>query len=148
MSKKNINKNDNKNIENDENNENENYSVSGVLVQCASGDIPRLWEEMAEIPGVDCHFKDEVGKIIITIESSGINGEIRALSQIQKLKGVISADMIYSYQGDELSEVRTEQDGDLALKILGQNPDDFENGIKYGGNVNSALNDALAEKQF
>lgn len=133
-------KNDNKN------NKDEDYSVSGVLVQCASSDIPRLWEEMAEIPGVDCHFKDEVGKIIITIESSGINGEIRALSQIQKLKGVISADMIYSYQGDELSSIQIEQDGDLALKILGQNSDDFESGVKYSGNVNSALNDALAEK--
>lgn len=133
-------KNDNKN------NTDEDYSVSGVLVQCASSDIMRLWEEMAEIPGVDCHFKDEVGKIIITIESSGINGEIRALSQIQKLKGVISADMIYSYQGDELSSIQTEQDGDLALKILGQNADDFESGMKYSGNVNSALNDALAEK--
>ena len=64
---------------------NDNFSVSSVVVMCMSCDVNRLCEELNNIEGVEWHYKDDNGKIVITMESSSIDEEIKILKKKEEM---------------------------------------------------------------
>ncbi len=79
-------------------------NISSIVVQVRSQRYDEV-KEALEVSGLcEYHFGDqEKGKIIITIEGNGVEEEIKKLVAIQKIPGVIAADMMQTYQ-EELDQ--------------------------------------------
>lgn len=120
----------------------EDFNVSSLVVLCASSEIARLWEAINAISGAECHYKDESGKIIVTLESQSIEEEIKLLKQIEGLEGVISAQMIYAYHSTELEGMREEIAQQDAIPAVLQEETSAEK-ITYSGDVQGALDTIL-----
>jgi len=79
-------------------------NISSIVIQCREEffDDVKAWCEESEL--CDYHFGEASrGKIIVTIEGSGVEEEIKKLTTIQQAPHVIAADMMMSYQ-EELDE--------------------------------------------
>lgn len=121
----------------------EDFNVSSLVVLCAQKDIESLWEKINAIKGAECHYQDTSGKIIVTLESQSIEEEIKLLKQIERLEGVLSAQMIYAYHSTELATLREEiQKQDRIPKVL-QDEQASANEIAYSGDVQGALDEIL-----
>ncbi|NWF65904.1 MAG: chaperone NapD [Campylobacterales bacterium] len=81
-------------------------NVSGILVKC----LPQYVDELAvslDSSGLcEVYLKDESGKIIVVIEGEDIGEEMGKLKKVMLIPHVISADMVYSYNEDELSQAK------------------------------------------
>ncbi|MDA3966710.1 MULTISPECIES: chaperone NapD [Helicobacter] len=120
----------------------DNFSVSSVVVMCMASDVDRLCEELNNIESVEWHYKDDNGKIVITMESSSIDEEIKILKQVESLKGVISAQMMYSYSEQELQKMRENIDIGEIPEIL-QNDKLKAEDIVYYGDVSNNIDNIL-----
>lgn len=121
----------------------EDFNVSSLVVLCAQKDIESLWGKINAIKGAECHYQDASGKIIVTLESQSIEEEIKLLKQIERLEGVLSAQMIYAYHSTELEALREEiQKQDRIPKVL-QDEQTSANEIAYSGDVQGALEEIL-----
>ncbi|CAM2780792.1 chaperone NapD [Helicobacter burdigaliensis] len=112
----------------------EDYNVSSVVVMCKAKDVESLWERLPKILGVECHFKDESGKIVITIEASCIEEEIKTLKQVEAQEGVILAQMMYSYHQKELENLEEKMQQSSEVPNILEEQIDAKN-IFYGGNI-------------
>ncbi|PZT49056.1 hypothetical protein B6S12_00215 [Helicobacter valdiviensis] len=112
----------------------QDYNVSSVVVMCKPKDMLDLWEKLPKIVGVECHYQDESGKIVITIEASCIEEEIKILKQVEALKGVIVAQMMYSYHQKELESLEEKMQQSFQVPDILKEKVDAKN-IVYGGNV-------------
>jgi len=80
-------------------------NVSSIVVQAPSKYIDELVELFKESDYCDYHLHDkERGKIIVTVEGEGVEDEIKKLVKIQELPQVMAADMMMTYQEDQLDE--------------------------------------------
>ncbi len=80
-------------------------NVSSIVVQALPEYIDELVAYFEEEDYVDYHMHDkQKGKIIVTIEGKGVEEEIEKLVKIQQQPHVIAADMMMTYQEDELDE--------------------------------------------
>jgi len=80
-------------------------NVSSIVVQAMSEHIDALVEHFKEADFCDYHLHDkEKGKIILTVEGEGVEEEIEKLLLIQKTPNVMAADMMMTYQEDQLDE--------------------------------------------
>jgi nitrate reductase NapD len=87
-------------------------NVSSIVVQALQTNIDELVEQFknSEICEYHLHDKDK-GKIIITIEGKDVGEEIEKLVKIQEMPLVMAADMMMTYQEDQL---------DAEIKILNE----------------------------
>ena len=96
-------------------------NISSIVIQCKAEnfDAVKTWCEENDL--CDYHFGEKkIGKIIVTIEGAGVEEEIKKLTQIQTIPGVITADMMMSYQEELHDEIKK---------------------LEAAGNVPSMLND-------
>jgi len=89
-------------------------NVSSIVVQALQTNIDELVEQFknSELCEYHLHDKDK-GKIIITIEGKDVGEEIEKLVKIQEMPLVMAADMMMTYQEDQLDEeikILNEQD--------------------------------------
>lgn len=130
-----------------ENEKSQDFNVSSLVVMCKGEDIQRLWEEIEKIPQTQCHYKDESGKIIVTIESSNVDEEIRTLKKIERLKGVISAQMIYTYHNSELEVLQENIQRQDAVPEILKNDNLKAEEIGYSGDVQDKIDNILNKKR-
>ena len=79
--------------------------VSSIIVQALPKYIDELIEEFKDSDLCDYHLHDKkIGKIIITVEGKDVGEEIAKLVKIQEMPHVIAADMMMTYQEDQLDE--------------------------------------------
>ncbi|NOZ90014.1 MAG: chaperone NapD [Epsilonproteobacteria bacterium] len=80
-------------------------NVSSIVVQAPSKYIDELVELFKEADYCDYHLHDKKrGKIILTVEGEGVEEEIEKLVKIQEIPQVMAADMMMTYQEDQLDE--------------------------------------------
>ena len=80
-------------------------NISSIVVQALPKHIDDLVNYFKEEDFVDYHLHDkEKGKIIVTVEGKDVEEEIKKLVKIQQLPHVIAADMMMTYQEDQLDE--------------------------------------------
>ena len=80
-------------------------NISSIVVQAPSQYIDELVEIFKEADYCDYHFHDkDTGKIILTIEGKDVEEEIKKLVKIQGIPQVMAADMMQTYQEDQLDE--------------------------------------------
>ena len=71
-------------------------SVSGILVNASPGDLTALAEELGSLPGVCVHYRDDAtGRLIVTLDAASLNEEVEGLRRIQRIDGVVAADLAY-----------------------------------------------------
>lgn len=79
-------------------------NVSSIVVQTLPENVESVIESLKESGVCDYHLHDPKGKIIVTIEGKDVEEDISKLVEIQILPDVIAADMMMTYQEDQLDE--------------------------------------------
>lgn len=120
----------------------EDFNVSSLVVLCVPQDMESLWKKINMISGAECHYQDASGKIIVTLESQSIEEEIKIVKRIERLEGVILAQMIYAYHSTELEAMREEINKQDTIPAVLQGEKNAEK-IFYSGDVQSTLDEIL-----
>ncbi len=81
-------------------------NISSVIIQCLPEHIEKVIQEIESTNICEYHLHDAKGQIIVTIEGKSTDEEISKLTQIQQFENVISAEMVFSYNEDELDNLR------------------------------------------
>lgn len=81
-------------------------TLSSIVVQTKPEKINSLIKTIKDSKLCEYHLHDEKGRIIITVEGKNVEEEILKLQEIQKFPDVISAEMVYSYDEEELDKLR------------------------------------------
>jgi len=72
-------------------------SICGVMVQILPEKMAEIEPRMLAIPGLEIHGISDNGKVVVTVESGSYKETGNRISELQKLKGVLSASMIYQH---------------------------------------------------
>jgi len=73
-------------------------NYSGIVVVCRPEDVPAVADRLADLPGVEVHYREQVqGKIVVVQEAETVDAEMDGIKRIKRLPGVILADMMYHY---------------------------------------------------
>lgn len=110
-------------------------NISGILVQTRPEYTEEVINNIKKIDQCDYHMHDKKGRIVVTIEGEGVSEEIAKLNELQKIKHVISADMMYAYAEDELNEERDKLDKGQKLPEWLNDPEAKPENIKYNGDL-------------
>ena len=79
-------------------------NVSSIVVQTLPKNVESVIESLKNSGVCDYHLHDPKGKIIVTIEGANVEEDIAKLVSIQGLPHIIAADMMMTYQEDQLDE--------------------------------------------
>jgi len=79
-------------------------NVSSIVVQTLPENVESVIESLKNSGLCDYHVHDPKGKIIITIEGKDVEEDIEKLVGVKGLPHVIAADMMMTYQEDQLDE--------------------------------------------
>ena len=94
-------------------------NISSIVVQTLPKHINEVVESLKNCDVCDYHMHDELGRIIITIEGTGVQEELKKLKVIEAIPYVMSADMQMAYSEDELSShMEILENADLVPKVL------------------------------
>ncbi|MCI5207560.1 MAG: glutamate synthase [Candidatus Electrothrix sp. ATG2] len=72
-------------------------NISGIVVQAPPDRSEALQEQLIALSGVEIHAVNPEGSIVITVEDTPDNKPSDTLMQVQTIKGVLSASLIYNY---------------------------------------------------
>ena len=102
-------------------------NISGIVVKTAPEHIDRVIETLRASGLCEIHFRDETGKIVVTLEGTDTHEEIRKLRDIMSLPNVLCADLAYSYNESEteLGLCRFERNRDAVPDALKSRPADL-----------------------
>ena len=109
-------------------------NISSIVVQCTAANVEMVVSELKSSELCDYHVHDEKGRIVVTVEGEGTEEEIQKLKQIKLIKGVVSAEMMYSYSEDELIGLREDIDNS-GVTPAWLNQDIPAEHIKYQGDL-------------
>lgn len=72
-------------------------SICGVMVQVLPERMAEVEPRLLEISGLEVHGISDDGKMVITVESTNYKDTGSRITDLQKVKGVLSASMIYQH---------------------------------------------------
>ena len=110
-------------------------NISGILVQTKPEKVEEIIKVIKENNYCEYHHHDELGRIIVTIEEANTEKEIQQLKKIQLIKGVIAADMIYSYSEEELDGLRSDIETGGGVPEWLNDPNTDAKDIPYNGDL-------------
>ena len=79
-------------------------NICSVIVRTRPEHIPVVEAALGKIDLCEIHFRDDEGRIVVTIEGVDSTDEMTKLRAIQELPHVLSADLTYAYFGEEYVE--------------------------------------------
>jgi nitrate reductase NapD len=121
-------------------------NVSSIVVQTLPKYLDEVVESLKQCEACDYHLHDEKGRIIVTIEGSGVKEELEKLRVIEAIPHVASADMQMAYSEDELDEhIEVLENADLVPKMLNDENID-PNKIMYRGDLKRKNLEGFAEE--
>lgn len=110
-------------------------NISSIVVQTTPEFLEEVVKSLKECDVCDYHMHDEIGRIIITIEGSGVEEELKKLRVIENIPHVASADMQMAYSEDELSaHMDVLDNAEIVPKILNKEDVDPKD-IVYNGDL-------------
>jgi len=109
-------------------------TISSIVVQTKPENLETLVETLKESDLCEYHLHDEKGRIVITLEGENVGQEVEKLGKIQKIKGIISAEMVYSHSEDELEKLRDDIETAPTPEWLNSSDNDASK-IKYNGDL-------------
>lgn len=81
-------------------------NISSIVVHTYSQERKEMQEKLADLPGVDVHATMDDGRIIITVEDTPESVPSDILMEVQNMKGVLSAAMVYNYSDELLTQIQ------------------------------------------
>jgi nitrate reductase NapD len=111
-------------------------NISSIVVQCKQEHYEDVKRSLEESKICDYHFGDKsIGKIIITIEGKDVEEDMHRLSIVQAMPHVLAADMMQTYQEDQLDEeIKKLEATDAVPNVLSDENIDFRD-IVYNGDL-------------
>ena len=92
-------------------------NLSGILVVTTPAEIDALIDALNALPNVEVHNIDrETSRLIAVQEADSIHDEVAGLKEIKKLPGIVLAEMVYHYFGD---------DAELSLEDIPEDLDEY-----------------------
>jgi len=79
-------------------------NISSIVVQTLPENVESVIQSLKESGICEYHLHDPKGKIIVTIEGKDVEEDIAKLVEVQIIQDVIAADMMMTYQEDQLDE--------------------------------------------
>lgn len=77
-------------------------NVSGIVVTTAPARVPEVAESLAAFPFLEVTCTDAAGgRIVVVQERENVSDEMEGLRAIRRVPGVIAADLVVHYFGDE-----------------------------------------------
>ncbi|MCK5776205.1 MAG: chaperone NapD [Bacteroidales bacterium] len=110
-------------------------NISGILVQTKQENTQKVIDLIKAHDCCDYHMHDEKGKIVVTIEGADVSEEIAKLRILEKIDGVISADMVYAYAEDELNAERDKLEKGAKIPDWLNDPNAKPEDIRYNGDL-------------
>lgn len=80
-------------------------NVSSAVVKVKEGQLESVKLKLHEVENCEVHIS-EGQKIIIVIEAKSIDEEVACIRKIERLEGVLAAQVVYSYSETELEKER------------------------------------------
>jgi nitrate reductase NapD len=75
----------------------ESISICGLMVHVLPEKIPEVKPRILAIAGSEIHAISEQGNLVVTIESDNYKKTADRMTELQRLKGILSAAMIYQH---------------------------------------------------
>ena len=85
-------------------------NVSSLVVKTAPEHLDEVMDALKTGGLSEVHFHDRTGKIIVTIEGEDAGEEVKKMREIMNLPYVLSAELAYSYNENELDRAREKID--------------------------------------
>ncbi|MDL2347529.1 chaperone NapD [Campylobacter hyointestinalis] len=107
-------------------------NISSVVINVADlNSISKIANLVSDIDGCEVVAQNE-NKIVALIESQSFDDEIKSYKSIERLPGIATVSMIYSYQNldEDIEKSNNNNIGDILRKIDESSIDDIE----YHGN--------------
>lgn len=76
-------------------------NLSGILVMARPEHLPGVVAELGALPGVEVHQQDPAGRLVVVLEADSVRAEADGLRRIQRLPGVLMAEMVVHYFEDD-----------------------------------------------
>ncbi len=111
-------------------------NISSIVVQCKQEYYDKVKEDLEASGLCDYHFGDKtIGKIIITVEGKDVEEDMQKLASIQLIPHIITADMMQTYQEDQLDEeIKRLNAADAVPNVLNDDSIDFRD-VVYNGDL-------------
>ena len=110
-------------------------NISSIVVQTLPQNVESVIESLKQSGVCDYHMHDPKGKIIVTVEGKDVEEEIAKLVAIQILPDIIAADMMMTYQEDQLdAEIKKLEEQDIVPEMLNDENTDPRK-IVYNGDL-------------
>ena len=110
-------------------------NISSIVVQVKPENYDEVKETLETSGKCEYHFGEkEKGKMIVTVEGSGVEEEIEKLVFIQQTKGVLAADMMQTYQEELEGAIKELEEADVVPDMLNMESVDVRD-IIYNGDL-------------
>jgi len=110
-------------------------NISSIVVQTLPENVESVIESLKQSGVCDYHMHDPKGKIIVTVEGKDVEEEIEKLVAIQILPDIIAADMMMTYQEDQLdAEIKKMEEESVVPEMLNDENIDPRD-IVYNGDL-------------
>ena len=76
-------------------------SISSAVVRVDPDQLKEMASQLDESDLCEVHMTDEAGSIIVTLEGGGGRSDREKFEALQMLPGVLSAEMVFSYNDEE-----------------------------------------------
>ena len=84
------------------------YNLCSLLVHTRSDEMDQVRQVLQQQQGVEVHANTEDGRLIVTVEAENRKQVAQQIMDIQQIKGVYSAAMIYQFS-DDIDEFESDQ---------------------------------------
>ena len=110
-------------------------NISSIVVQVKPENYDAVKEDLEASGVCEYHFGEkEKGKMIVTVEGSGVEEEIKKLVHIQQTKNVLAADMMQTYQEELEGAIKELEEADVVPDMLNMDSLDVRD-IIYNGDL-------------
>jgi len=75
-------------------------TICGILVHSQPDGMDQVRQRLMALPGVEIHGNSKDGRLVVTVEDEQRQSAGDTVMQIQNMKGVISASVIYHFSGE------------------------------------------------
>ena len=110
-------------------------NISSIVVQTVPKYLDEVVQSLKNCDACDYHMHDAKGRIIVTIEGTGVSEELKKMKVIEGIPHIVSAEMQMAYSEDELNDhMERLENADAVPKML--HDDDLKpEDIIYNGDL-------------
>lgn len=109
-------------------------NISSIIIQTNPIYLEQLVNDLKQSDICDYFVHDQLGRIVVTIEGQDTGEELAKLGKLKQMPHVISAEMHFSYNENELEQMRDKLDFSPTPEWL--NADDVKaEDIPYNGDL-------------